>query len=269
MKIIPSLAAAAIMSTALSVTAFASQSSVSSDKSSVSLAKEQTEFQAVISVTPDSDYAGVEIAVKCPDNVTLKSSDGSSGSMSASPTLANSCYWTSFFESDNVLSGTLDMTLNFSCTEDFDVGEVVLDQVKVYTKNGAGVDTELLSPSLCINVSRTNGGSESVTSSEGSTPSKPDESSSDATDDPESSSADSSTSSSGISSSASDGSSSSASGNSGSGSGAASGKTGTSTSGSKKTDNTANPDTGSGILGITGAAVVLSIAALAVKKKTK
>ena len=59
----------------------------------------------VVEIEPENVYAGVEIGLACPDSVAVTASSGSSGSMSAGPVLANGSYWTSFFESDNKLSG--------------------------------------------------------------------------------------------------------------------------------------------------------------------
>lgn len=136
------------------LTTFAKESAVRVSEDQITLAQTQTTFEAVIEVEPENTYAGVEIAVACPEGVTVTDSSGSSGSMSAGPVLANGLYWTSFFESDNKLSGSMKITLQFSCPESFENGDVQLQTVKVLTKNGVAVNTEELSPSLKVNITR-------------------------------------------------------------------------------------------------------------------
>ena len=138
----------------LSVTAFAKEPAVRVPEAPIALTETQTTFEAVIEIEPENAYAGVEIAVACPQDVKVTASSASSGSMSAGPVLANGLYWTSFFESDNKLSGTMKITLQFSCPESFEGGSIQLETVKVLTKNGVGVTTEELHPALEIRVTR-------------------------------------------------------------------------------------------------------------------
>lgn len=140
------------------LTAFAKESAVRISEDQITLAQTQTTFEAVIEVEPENIYAGVEIAVACPEGVTVTDSSGSSGSMSAGPVLANGLYWTSFFESDNKLSDSMKITLQFSCPESFESGDIQLQTVKVLTKNGVAVDTEEITPSLKVNITRNGSG---------------------------------------------------------------------------------------------------------------
>lgn len=146
-----------------SLTTFAKESAVRVPEDQISLAQSQTNFEAVIEIEPENAYAGVELGIACPGGVTVTASSGSSGSMSAGPVLARGLYWTSFFESDNKLSGTMKITLQFSCPESFEGGDIQLQTVKVLTKNGVAVDTEELSPALEISITRNGSG---VTDSE-------------------------------------------------------------------------------------------------------
>lgn len=141
-----------------SLTTFAKESAVRVPEDQISLAQSQTNFEAVIEIEPENAYAGVELGIACPGGVTVTASSGSSGSMSAGPVLARGLYWTSFFESDNKLSGTMKITLQFSCPESFEGGDIQLQTVKVLTKNGVAVDTEELSPALEISITRNGSG---------------------------------------------------------------------------------------------------------------
>ena len=140
------------------LSAFAKGSAVRVSEDQITLAQTQTTFEAVIEVEPENAYAGVEIAVACPKGVTVTDSSGTSGSMSAGPVLANGLYWTSFFESDNKLSGAMKITLQFSCPESFEGGDIQLKTVKVLTKDGVSVDTEELTPSLKVSITRNGSG---------------------------------------------------------------------------------------------------------------
>lgn len=141
-----------------SLTAFAKESAVRVPKDQIILTQSQTDFEAIIEIEPENAYAGVEIGIACPEGVTVTDSSGSSGSMSAGPVLARGLYWTSFFESDNKLSGTMKITLQFTCPESFRSGDIQLETVKVLTKNGVAVDTEELSPALEISITRNGSG---------------------------------------------------------------------------------------------------------------
>lgn len=136
------------------LTAFAKDSSVYISEDQITIAKTQTAFEAVIEVEPENTYAGVEIGIACPEDVTVTASSGSSGSMSAGPVLANGLYWASFFESDNKLSGIMKITLQFSCDQSFENGDISIKKVKVLTKDGVSVVTEELTPSLKVNITR-------------------------------------------------------------------------------------------------------------------
>ncbi len=140
------------------LSAFAKESAVRVPEDQIFLTQTQTNFEAVIEVEPENAYAGVEIGIACPESVTVTDSSGSSGSMSAGPVLARGLYWTSFFESDNKLSGTMKITLQFSCPESFESGDIQLQAVKVLTKNGVAVDTEELSSALKISITRNGSG---------------------------------------------------------------------------------------------------------------
>lgn len=154
MKKIACLLACCCLLSLASFTAFAKESAVRVPEDQIALTQTQTNFEAVIEIEPENAYAGVEIAVACPEGVTVTGSSSSAGSMSAGPVLARGFYWTSFFESDNKLSGTMKITLQFSCPESFESGTVQLQTVKVLTKNGVAVDTEELSPALEIRITR-------------------------------------------------------------------------------------------------------------------
>ena len=142
-----------------SLTAFAKESAVRVPEDQITLTQSQTNFEATIEIEPEDAYAGVEIGIACPEGVTVTDSSGSSGSMSAGPVLARGLYWISYFESDNKLSGTMTITLQFTCPESFKSGDIQLETVKVLTKNGVAVDTEELSPALGISITRNGSGS--------------------------------------------------------------------------------------------------------------
>ena len=154
MKKIACFLACCLILSLTSLTVFASEPAVRVPEAPIALTQTQTNFEAVIEIEPENAYAGVEIAVACPQGVTVTGASSSSGSMSAGPVLANGLYWTSFFESDNQLSGAMKMTLQFSCPESFAGGSIQLQTVKVLTKNGVGVDTEELHPALEIRITR-------------------------------------------------------------------------------------------------------------------
>lgn len=137
------------------VTAFAKESTVRVPEEQITLEEAQTAFEAVIEVVPEDTYAGVEIGIACPEGIEVTASSASSGSMSAGPVFANGLYWTSFFESENKLSGSMKITLQLSCPQDFENGEINIQQVKLLTKEGASVVTETLN-SIDIQVVRYN-----------------------------------------------------------------------------------------------------------------
>ena len=128
------------------VTAFAKESTVRVPEEQITLEETQTAFEAVIEVVPENTYAGVEIGIAWPEGVGVTDSSASSGSMSAGPVFANGLYWTSFFESENKLSGSMKITLQLSCPQDFENGKINIQQVKLLTKEGASVVTETLNP---------------------------------------------------------------------------------------------------------------------------
>ncbi|WP_040197936.1 hypothetical protein [Candidatus Soleaferrea massiliensis] len=187
MKKIASIFVCCCMALALTLTAFAEASEVSLEKNHIALSDTQTAFEAVIEIKPQNAYAGIEIGIACPKGVAVTASSGSSGSMSAPPVLANGLYWTSFFESGNKLSGTMKITLQLSCPQTFEAGDLLVQEVRVLTKDGASVVTETLKPSLKVYVTRTgadasagqSSGAESTVSA-ASRPSAGDDSASDA-----------------------------------------------------------------------------------------
>ncbi len=131
----------------------AKESTVSLPQESITLEEKATSIEMAVDITPENQYAGIEIAVSCPESVAVTASSSTSGSMSASPVLADGLYWTSFFESSNKLTGTMKITLQLSCPETWE-GDIVIEEVHVLTKDGAGVSTEKLKPSQTIHVSR-------------------------------------------------------------------------------------------------------------------
>lgn len=137
----------------MTVTAFAESSAVSVSEKEIFLAEGQTSFEAVIEIAPENAYAGVEIGVECSEGLVVSASSASFGSMSAGPTFARGLYWTTFFESDNKLAGTMEITLKIDCPQNFDQGCVTVKEVTVLTKDGYGVAKETLSPDLKIHVS--------------------------------------------------------------------------------------------------------------------
>lgn len=136
------------------LTVLAQESAITVSNDHITLDQTQKEFEATIEVKPDNAYAGIEIAVACPNGVTVRDSSSSSGSMSAHPVLANDLYWMSFFESDNKLSGAMKITLHLSCQESFTGGTIQLQTVKVFTRNGVAVDTKEYNPSKEIRITR-------------------------------------------------------------------------------------------------------------------
>lgn len=140
------------------LTASAKESAVRVSEDKITLAQTQTTFEAVIEVEPENAYAGVEIGVACPEGITVTDSFSSVGGTSVGPVLANGLYWSGFFESDNDLSGTTKITLQLSCPESFNSGDIQLKEVKVQTKNGVSVDTEKISPALEISIKRNSSG---------------------------------------------------------------------------------------------------------------
>ena len=154
LKKIACFIACCLMASLITLTASAKESTVRILEEHIALSNAQKEFDAVIEIEPENMYAGVEIGIACPEGVAVTASSSSSGSMSAAPVLANGLYWTSFFESDNKLSGDMKITLQFSCSEAFENGNIVLEKVKVLTKDGAAVLAEELAPSLKLNVTR-------------------------------------------------------------------------------------------------------------------
>lgn len=138
----------------ISLTAFAKESAVHATEDDIILSETQTAFEMAIEIEPENAYAGVEIGLDCPEGVVVTASSGSSGSMSAGPVLANGLYWTSFFESDNSLSGPIKITLQLSCPEAFEIGDIRIAEVKVLAKDGVSVVTERLTPSQKIRITR-------------------------------------------------------------------------------------------------------------------
>ena len=116
------------------VTAFAKESTVRVPEEQITLEETQTAFEAVIEVVPENTYAGVEIGIACPEGIEVTASSASSG---------------------NKLSGTMKITLQLSCPQDFENGKINIQQVKLLTKEGASVVTETLN-SIDIQVVRYN-----------------------------------------------------------------------------------------------------------------
>lgn len=138
----------------ISPAAFAKEAAVRIAEKSVTLTSTQTSFEITVEVEPENDYAGVEVGIACPVGVAVTASSGSAGRMSASPVLSNGLYWTSFFESDNKLSGTMAITLRLSCQPAFMKGDIRIDNIRVLTKNGGAVVTEKQVPALKISITR-------------------------------------------------------------------------------------------------------------------
>ncbi len=162
MKKIACLLACCCLLSLGTITAFAEEAAVQVSEQQITLTETQTTFEASIEVEPEEAYAGVEIGIACPEGVAVTDSASSSGSMSAGPVVANGLYWTSFFEADNKLSGTMEITLQFSCTESFESGDVLLARVRVLTKEGVSVVTEEQSPAVKLSLTRD--GSETIES---------------------------------------------------------------------------------------------------------
>lgn len=162
MKKIACLLACCCLLSLGTITAFAEEAAVQVSEQQITLTETQTTFEASIEVEPEEAYAGVEIGIACPEGVTVTDSASSSGSMSAGPVVANGLYWTSFFEADNKLSGTMEITSQFSCTESFESGDVLLARVRVLTKEGVSVVTEEQTPAVKLSLTRD--GSETIES---------------------------------------------------------------------------------------------------------
>lgn len=154
LKKIACLLACCFMAACCALTVSAKESAVRVFEDQIQLTDTQTAFEAVVEVEPEQAYAGVEIGISCPENVVVVASSSSSGSMSAAPVLANGLYWTSFFESDNKLWGPMKITLQLSCPQTLEEGDINIEEVKVLTKEGASVVTEKLKPSLKIHIAR-------------------------------------------------------------------------------------------------------------------
>ncbi len=154
-KIVCLLACCCLLSLG-TLTAFAGETAVRVTEDRISLTQTQTEFEAVIEIEPENAYAGVEIGVACPEGVAVTASSGSIGGMSAGPVLARGLYWTSFFESDNDLSGTMRITLQLSCPQTLQNGEISIKNIKVMTRQGTSVVTEEAASDCKIKITRSN-----------------------------------------------------------------------------------------------------------------
>lgn len=153
LKKIPCLLALCLM-LSLSTAPALAQASTDLAQDQIPLEQTQTEFDASLTVDPGQAYAGVELGVVCPEGVTVTQASSSSGSYSAGPSAARGAYWVSFFQSDNSLSGAMEITLHLSCTQAFEAGDLVVQELHVLTKDGAGVNTETQTPNLTIQLAR-------------------------------------------------------------------------------------------------------------------
>lgn len=129
---------------------FASETSIDVDSRTIKLLKSDKSFKIEVNVSSNEKFAGVELGIKCSDNISLESSSATAGSMSASPKKADGIYWTSFFESSNKMPANVTVTLQFKCPENTDYTSAVIEQVNILTRDGAGVVTERHMPNIKI-----------------------------------------------------------------------------------------------------------------------
>lgn len=132
------------------VSAFATETGIYVDNRVVKLSSADESFKIEIDVKSTEKFAGVELGVECSDNISLEKSSSSAGSMSASPVKSKGLYWTSFFESDNIMPENVTITLEFKCFPNTDLANVVIKEANILTKDGVGVLTQKLTPNIKI-----------------------------------------------------------------------------------------------------------------------
>lgn len=120
---------------------------------SVNLTKSQNQFKIEVSVNNKTPYAGGEVGIQCGEGVNVKSVTYSNNSSKAGPTSARGLTWFSFFSGNNDFSGEVKAEVTLEYTGEKNTS-VVIDNISVYTKHGANIETEKFTPRKLIKVNR-------------------------------------------------------------------------------------------------------------------
>lgn len=120
---------------------------------SVNLTKSQNQFKIEVSVNNKTPYAGGEVGIQCGEGVNVKAVTYSNNSSKAGPTSARGLTWFSFFSGNNDFSGEVKAEVTLEYTGEKNTS-VVIDNISVYTKHGANIETEKFTPRKLIKVNR-------------------------------------------------------------------------------------------------------------------
>lgn len=150
-KIITSLVSIVLM-LGISLKVYAADTNWASTES-VNLTKSQNQFKIEVSVDNKTPYAGGEFGIQCGEGVNIKSVTYSNNSSKAGPTSARGLTWFSFFSGNNDFSGRVKAEVTLEYTGEKNTS-VVIDNISVYTKDGAKIETEKFTPRKLIKVNR-------------------------------------------------------------------------------------------------------------------
>lgn len=121
----------------------------------VQLKEESLEYNFDINVQKKEAYAGCEFAVSCPNGYKITKVTYSVTGNTAGPVVARGYTWFSFFSANNDFSGDITAKIQFTVEDSVNLQEkteFVLNQIKLYTVTGAGVETDKKEPNLIIAV---------------------------------------------------------------------------------------------------------------------
>lgn len=150
-KIITSLVSMLLM-LGISLKVYAAETNWASTES-VNLTKSQNQFKIEVSVNNKTPYAGGEFGIQCGEGVNVKSVTYSNNSSKAGPTSARGLTWFSFFSGNNDFSGEVKAEVTLEYTGEKNTS-VVIDNISLYTKEGANIETEKFTPRKLIKVNR-------------------------------------------------------------------------------------------------------------------
>jgi hypothetical protein len=119
----------------------------------VTLSKTQNQFNIEIAINNPNAYAGAEFGVQCSDGVTVKSIKYSKDTSKVGPAVARGLTWFSYYSGNNDFSGKVIATIELEYTGNENTS-IVIDNIGIYTKNGAAIDTEMLKPRKAITINR-------------------------------------------------------------------------------------------------------------------
>lgn len=150
-KIITSLVSMVLMF-GISLKVYAADTNWASTEN-VNLTKSQNQFKIEVSVNNKTPYAGGEFGIQCGEGVNVKSVTYSNNSSKAGPTSARGLTWFSFFSGNNDFSGEVKAEVTLEYTGEKNTS-VVIDNISLYTKDGANIETEKFTPRKLIKVNR-------------------------------------------------------------------------------------------------------------------